>query len=136
MSKFLFLLLFGVGLYSCNTKPTKLPNQTAVQCVGEFMQSIYKGKFDEANTIMQQDSASISCLAKRRFNYMQLLDRKQKLKYKKASVIFDNTSPQSDSVVMFELTDPVNNLKLPTMKVKKKNNEWYVDFAYSCSGNL
>lgn len=133
----IFILLVSVVLCnSCANTVEKPNNKTSIECVSNFMQSIYRGKFAEANTIMVQDKANIDCLNKKKFNYNQILTKQQKQQYKSGAIIFNNTIQQADSIHLFELSDPISKQRIPTLKVVKRNKAWLVDFAYSCSGNL
>lgn len=129
MNLFLCLLLF----VSCSRKPAPA-HDTDLTCVNSFIRSIYDGNFDDAEKIMTNDEASRKCLQQSRFNYNQTMTRELKLQYKHGAVTLKK-EPVSDSVVVFICTDPVFGSTKP-YKTVRRNNEWLVDFSYSCSGNL
>jgi hypothetical protein len=136
MYNLLVFILFSFLISGCGSSIKKPDNSTAILCAKNFIQSIYKGKFDEAATIITKDDESKDCLNKRKFTYQQTFDKQQKLAYNKSAVIFENTIQETENITLFEIIDPISRKKIPTLKVIKQGNEWLVNFAYSCSGNL
>jgi hypothetical protein len=132
MNKMGIFLLF---LFASCTKVTKPDNSNNVVCANNFIRSIFQGEFDKANTIMIQNEANKDCLKKRKFNYNQLVTKNLKEQYKAASIVL-KTITETDSISFFEYKDPIRKVALPPLKVIKINNEWLVDYAYNCSGNL
>lgn len=130
MNLFLCILVLFI---SCGRKPAPV-HDTDLTCVNTFIRLIYEGNFDEAEKIMTPDEASRKCLNQSRFNYNQVMTKELKQQYKHASAIL-RKEPVSDSVVVFICTDPVYGSTKP-YKTVRRNNEWLVEFSYSCSGNL
>jgi hypothetical protein len=126
----LLLVLF----FSCSNKKNAPEHGTDLTCINSFIRCIYEGRFDEAEMIMTTDTASTKCLQQGRFNYNQVFTKTLKQQYKNAAVTLTR-QPVNDSVVIFECKDPVSGTNKP-FKTVKKNNEWRVEFSYTCSGNL
>lgn len=126
---FLCILLF----ISCGRKSVPA-HDTDLTCVNSFIRALYEGEFEQAEKIMTSDEASHKCLQQRRFNYNQVLSKEQKIQYRHGSVTLKK-EPVNDSVVIFLCTDPVFGDTKP-FKTVRRNNEWLVDFSYTCSGNL
>jgi hypothetical protein len=121
-------------LFSCNGG-NKIPDHsTDLTCVHSFIRCLYEGRFDEAEAIMTTDEASRKCLQQRKFNFQQVLTKNMKTQYRHASVTL-RREPVNDSVVVFICEDPVFKQTKPFKSIRR-NNEWLVEFAYTCSGNL
>jgi hypothetical protein len=135
MKLFLCSLLF-LHLFSCTSNKIKIDTSTDLTCAQGFIKSLYRGQFDDAEKVMISNKESIACLKNGRFSYNQFITKDLKEKYKVASVIFNNKEIINDSVVIFYYKDPVADKNQPPLKLIKRNQEWLVDYAYSCSGNL
>lgn len=130
----LLLLLLFITLFACNSTKKTPDHSTDLASVHSFIRCLYEGRFDEAELIMTTDEASRKCLQQRKFNYQQVLTKDIKTLYRHTSVTLKK-EPVNDSVVVFICTDPVSKQNKP-FKTVRRNNEWLVDFGYSCSGNL
>jgi hypothetical protein len=123
-------------VWGCADNKISIDNSTDNSCAQGFIQSLYHGDFDVVEKVMSPNKESMECLKKSRFNYNQFITKELKEKYKVASVIFTNKEIISDSVVIFYYKDPVANKNQPPLKLIKRNQEWWVEYSYSCSGNL
>ena len=130
----LLLLLLPLALGACSGGKKTPDHSTDLACVHSFIRCLYEGRFDEAERIMTGDEASRKCLQQSKFNYQQVLTKDMKTQYRHTSVTLKK-EPVNDSVVVFLCTDPISKQNKP-FKTVRQNNEWRVDFGYSCSGNL
>jgi hypothetical protein len=129
-------LLTILLLVSCTgNRGKKLDNSNDVSCVNAFVRSLYDGRFDDAETIMVPDAAGAECLKQARFNYNQHMNRATKIRYKNAAVLIKKEPLVNDSIVIFICTDPITEKNKP-FKTVRRNNQWLIEFSYTCSGNL
>lgn len=126
-----FLLVL---LISCGSGKSVPEHDTDLTCVNSFVRCLYEGRFDDAEKIMTAGEASRKCLQQRKFNYQQVLTKTMKTQYRHTSVTLKR-EPVNDTVVVYLCEDPISKQSKP-FKAVRVNNEWLVDFSYTCSGNL
>ncbi len=128
-----FILLLFV---SCNKPTFTINTNTDLDCATDFIHCLYQGKFDICEQVILPNQANVECLNTAKFKYTQVITKALKAKYKVASIIFENKETVNDSISIFPYKNTVTNLNEPPLKLIKRNNKWYVDYAYTCSGNL
>lgn len=121
---------------SCKNTIVKPDNSSAIECANSFIRCLFRGDFEAAAMIMTTNKESTDCLQKYKFNYKQIVTKSLKAKYKKASVIITKDRDLSETESIYSFKDPVSNTSPPPIKVVKKGESWYIDYGYSCSGNL
>jgi hypothetical protein len=120
---------------ACSPSKKPIDNTTEIACAKGFIQSIFRGEFDQAESYIVPDHSGTECLNKYRFTYNQFITKERKEKYKTASVILEK-EVVNDSITIIKYKDPVANTSPTPLKLIRKNNVWLIDFSYSCSGNL
>jgi hypothetical protein len=135
MSKFFAIWLVFVAA-ACNSSKAPPDNSTDLQCANAFLRSLYEGNFDRAGLLLLQNDDNLKHLQQAKFNFNQGTSEADKKIYKTASVILLSREPVDTQTVIFTYRDPVKKQTMPPLKVVKNANGWYVDFAYSFSGNM
>jgi hypothetical protein len=132
--KMLFVFMI-MGACACSTPKEKIDTSTDLNCATGFIKNLYQGNFAICETVILSNADNAACLKKNIFNYNQNISKALKEKYKVASVILEREIV-NDSISIINYKDPVANKNQPPLKVLKQKNNWLIDYAYTCSGNL
>ena len=117
---------------SCNSNNT-VKRDDPVEAGREFIDASLKGNFEQARKYLLADSTNTEY-----FNGLEIFNKKlspeQTEGYKNANIIIDSIQNISDSVMIINYSNTFK--KAPTkIKLVKKNNEWFVDFKFTFTGN-
>jgi hypothetical protein len=122
-------LLIFLGI-SCNHRPTD-PLDTA----REFIRYSLDGNYDEAKKLVYADTTNLFMINKLSDDYKTRMSDEDKKGYKDASIIINEVSNVSDSVVIVNYSNSFKRKPLP-LKVIFKDGLWQVDLNYTFTGNL
>ena len=130
----IILICFATILFfvSCNSSNT-VKRDDPVEAGREFIDASLKGNFEQARKYLLPDSTNMEY-----FNGLEIFNKKlspeQTEGYKNANIIIDSIQNISDSVTIINYSNTFK--KAPTkIKLVKKNNEWFVDFKFTFTGN-
>jgi len=99
-----------------------------------FIESSLKGNYAEAQKYVLQDSINMEYLNGLK-NFYANRSKAEKEGYKDANILIDSTQQLSDSVTIITYSNTYKN-KPSKLRMIKKNNQWWVDFKYTFTGNM
>ncbi len=132
IAKSVFLLLIPI-LFSCNNNKYVRPT-TSLDVGRDFIQASLHGDFKTAEMLILQDADNIQLFETYKLYYNKLTAEKKK-SYQAASYEINKYLDINDSVTIINYSN--DYMKKPMdIKLIKHNNEWWIDFKYTYSGNL
>jgi hypothetical protein len=131
--KFAWIVIMTVIAFSCveeNNRP-----DDALGTARSFIRYSLDGNYQEAKTLMLQDSLNNYELGELEKRYERDLSKAEKEGYRNASIIIHSLDQVSDSVVVINYSNSYKKKQMP-VKVILKDGFWQVDLQYTFSGNL
>lgn len=125
-----FFLL--ITFISCSEKKERPTN--ALDTGRAFIRASLNGDFEEAEPFILKDSLNVGLFNSFKLYYKKLPQEK-KQHYKDASYNINKYIDLNDSVTIINYSNDYMN-KPMDIKVLKTNNQWWIDFKYTYSGNL
>jgi type IV secretory pathway component VirB8 len=130
---FLFVLILFVA--ACGNKADEYQKPTSdIDAFRSFVGQSLKGHFNTAQKYMLPDTENIQWLEQVTKDYNQR-SAQEKAGLSTASINIAEVAPVNDTVTVISFSNSYFN-KPQKVKVIKRNNEWWVDFKYTFSGNL
>jgi hypothetical protein len=133
MSRLYTFLFICLTWFACGEKETR-PDD-ALGTARTFIRYSLDGKYDEAKSLMLQDSVNNFELSELKRRYNTNLSDKEKDAYKNASIIIHAMDQVNDPIVIINYSNSYKKKQMP-VKVILHNGIWQVDLNYTFSGNL
>jgi hypothetical protein len=125
---FIFCSLFFAACNTEEKKPTTT-SENNIDAARNFIRAALDGKFREARDFMLQDSINTNYMDVAERSY-QNNDQQTKDGYKGSSIrIYSPVTDLNDSTTIVVYSNSFKNDK-DTLRVVKKNNQWFVDLKY------
>jgi hypothetical protein len=136
MKRKLILLFTGLLVYivSCNNPAGFKKPEDGLDAGREFIRAVLDGDYKKGELYVLPDEEDMR-IYKRYANYMKKRPAEELTGLKSASIIVNKVEALSDSVQIINYANSYSR-KPMDIKVVKKDNEWWVDFKYTFSGNL
>jgi len=130
MKKFLsfFANLFFIFLFACNSSEQTDKPENDIDAARDFIRASLDGKFDDAKKYLLQDSSNLQFLNAVERNYAKM-DADSRSGYRSASINVHLVEPVNDSTTIVVYSNSFKN-DHDTLRVLKKENNWYVDLKY------
>jgi hypothetical protein len=120
-------------MIGCNEKEAR-PDD-ALGTARAFIRSSLDGEYDQAKSLMLQDSINLYELDQLSERYEDKLSKSEKEGYKNSSIIIHSVDQVNDSIVIINYSNSYKQKKMP-VKVIFRDGVWQVDLNYTFSGNL
>ena len=126
--RFLFLLFF----VACNSsdKNETPTSENDVDAARNFIDAALKGHYDEARTLVLQDSANNAWIDLFKRAYQQHMSQADKAGYRQASINIHDVQTVNDSTTIIKFSNSYKK-QHDSLKVVRRNGTWLVDLAYS-----
>lgn len=132
IAKSLLLLCIPI-FFSCNNNKYIRPT-TSLDVGRDFIKASLHGDFKTAEILILQDTENIQLFEAYKQYYNKLTAEKKK-SYQTASYEINKYVDINDSVTIINYSN--DYMKKPMdIKLIRHNNEWWIDFKYTYSGNL
>ena len=129
MFKTISLSLF-IALFILSCKHKSRPT-TAMDTGTTFIRATLDGDFDEAKTLLYNDTLNDQFFQSYMMMYERLPDADKK-NYKDADYVINKYTDQNDSVSVINFSNTYMKKPLE-IKLVRKNGDWLVDFKYTVS---
>ena len=134
MKKILISMLAIVLVITACNHSSNISRKDPLESGRGFIESSLKGDYDEAQKYILLDSTNLEY-----FNGLKAFNSKRskdEIKgYREANILIDSTQQISDSVTIITYSNTFKN-EPSKLKMVRKNNEWFVDFKYTFTGNM
>ncbi len=128
LTGFFFLQFFC----SCGSNEAPEPAADDLGTASGFIRSALDGDYEQARTLMMQDSVNIQYLDAFERNYKGRMTRDDKKGYKDASINIHNILKLSDTVTVVRYSNSFKR-KADSLKIVQLDGRWLVDLKYSFS---
>jgi hypothetical protein len=129
----LFACLFCL-MASCNRPAGFKKPEDGLDAGREFIRAVLDGDYKKGELYVLPDEEDLR-IYKRYADYMKKRPAAELSSLKAANIIVNKVEPLNDSVQIINYANSFSR-KPMDIKVVKKDNEWWVDFKYTFSGNL
>lgn len=135
MKRVLLSVLIVSSFFACtNTDQSATSNaENDLDAARIFIENALDGKWEEAKTLLVQDSTNVQLLSTAESKY-SALDREEKRAYREAEPRFHGTRKVNDSVTIVNYSNSYMNKK-DSLKLVLVNGRWLVDLKYSLLPN-
>ena len=128
---FVFVVLLAAA---CGQPEGFKKPEDALDAGREFVRSVLNGDYKKAELYIMPDEEDIRLFLRFR-DYMKQRPQDEISGLKESSITINKVEEISDSVTIINYSNSFE--KKPTeIKVVKKDDQWWVDFSYTFSGNL
>lgn len=137
MIRILFISLIYVFSISCtNAKRANnyITPETALEAARQFIETVNKGKFDDANLMISTAANNDAIINKLKGAY-NTLSNGQKQDLQAASINIHGIEEISQNETIINYSNSFDK-KVHKLKVINQNGKWLVDIAYTFNGNL
>jgi hypothetical protein len=133
LKQIILFTLAAVFILSCNHKHPR--PTTSIDTGRDFIRATLDGNFDEAQSLLYNDSTSTNMQLFKR--YTEMYDRlpdADKKGYKDADYIINKVTDQGDSVSIINYSNTYMK-KEQDIKLVRKDSLWQIDFQYTFAAN-
>jgi hypothetical protein len=134
MKKIIISLSFAIFLITACKHSAEVNKRDPLESGRGFIESSLKGDYNEAQKYVLQDSINMEYLNGLK-NFYTNRSKSEKEGYKNANILIDSTQQLSDSVTIITYSNTYKN-QPSKLRMVKKNNQWWVDFKYTFTGNM
>lgn len=133
MKKILIILSACILIISACNDSSTVNKSDPLESGRGFIEASLKGNYVQAKKYLLQDSTNMQYFDGLK-DFNSKMSREDRYGYSEANIIIDSSIAQSDSVNIIYYTNTYKN-KPSKLKMRKKNNEWLVDFKYTFTDN-
>ena len=130
LTGFFFLHFFC----SCGGNEAPEPAADDLGTASGFIRSALDGDYEQARSLMMQDSLNIQYLDAFERNYKGRMTRDDKKGYRDASINIHNILKVSDTVTVVRYSNSFKR-QADSLKIVQQGGRWFVDLKYSFSPN-
>lgn len=99
----------------------------------EFIRAVLDGDYRKAGIYVLKEEEDIR-LFDRYKSYMKTRPEKERLGLKSSNILIHKVEPMNDSVTLINYSNSYSR-KPTDLRIIRKNDEWWVDFSYTFSGD-